>query len=529
MHSTSLHQPLATFFASRYAVWLALPMGAAVSLAFAPFDLWPIAIAAMAFLFGTWSGSTPGRAAKLGFLFTCGTFLAGTYWLYHSIYVIGKAPLVLTLFIMAGLVAIMGAYTAALGYLQARLAGFMGAWRWLLLLPALWTLLEWFRGWFLSGFPWLALGYSQMDTWLAGFAPIGGVYLLSWLVAVCAGAVLTVLQGTRRQQAIALGLVVLMWFCGYLAWQRDWTAPVGKSLNVALVQGAVEQELKWSAEQRDKTLELYPRLTRPYLGSDLIVWPEAALPLLAHQLAGYLSAQWGIAHERGSTLMVGVIRYEPERQTYTNSILALDEEPGWYDKRRLVPFAEFFPVPKWVRDWLKGMDLPYSGFRAGLDDQPPLRVGEHKVAATICYEDAYGAEQLAVLREATLLVNVTNDAWFGASTARYQHLQISRMRALEAGRPLLRVANDGISAIIDARGRVAQTLPNFVPGVLSGTVQPRAGLTPYARVGNWAVVMGCVVIGLVGLARRNRAAVAPTPTLPRSAGEGVGVRQRIND
>lgn len=516
MRASPMQQRLTHFFASRFAVWLAFPVGAAVSLAFAPFNAWPIAIICMAYLFGAWNEAAPKRAAKIGFLFTCGTFLAGTYWLYHSVYVIGKAPLVLTVFIMGGLVAIMGAYTAALGYLQARLAGFIGVWRWLLLLPALWTLVEWFRGWFLSGFPWLALGYSQMDTWLAGFAPLGGVYLLSLLVAISAGALLTVLQGSRREQLIALAFAGLIWICAYWAWQRDWTMPTGKPLTVALVQGAVPQELKWSETQSAKTLELYPRLTEPHLGADLIVWPEAALPFPAHLLSGYLSEQWRIAHERDSTLLLGVIRKEQERGTYTNSILGLDEKPGWYDKRRLVPFAEVFPVPEFVRGWLKGMDLPYSGFRAGLEHQPALIVGKQKVAPTICYEDAYGAEQLDVLREATLLVNVTNDAWFGDSTARYQHLQISRMRALEAGRPLLRAANDGISAIIDARGRITQTLPNFVPGVLSATVQPRAGLTPYARVGNWAVVMGCVLVGVVGLVRRDRVGaprVAPSSTL----------------
>src|SRR5690606_28844384 len=232
----------------------AFPVGAALSLAFAPFNVWPLAIVCSAYLFGAWHEATPRRAAKIGFLFTCGTFLAGTYWLYHSVYIIGKAPLALTVFIMAGLVAIMGAYTAGLGSLQARFAVSTGALRWLLVLPASWTLVAWFRGWFLSGFPWLSLGYTQMDTWLAGYAPIGGVYLLSLWVAICAGALLTLIHGTRREQSVALVLVTLIWAGGYLTWQREWTHPSGKPLSVALVQGAVEQEMKWSVEQREKTL-----------------------------------------------------------------------------------------------------------------------------------------------------------------------------------------------------------------------------------------------------------------------------------
>ena len=210
-----------TFFASPLALWLSFPIGAALSLAFAPFNLWPIAIVCMAYLFAAWHGAVPKRAAQIGFLHTAGTFLAGTYWLYHSIYTIGKAPIVLTIVIMLALVAVMAAYTAALGYLQAFLGGLIGAWRWMLLLPALWALLEWFRGWFLSGFPWLALGYTQSDTWLAAAAPVGGIYFVSLLVAVTAGAVLTVLRGTRRAQVVAVMVVALLWLGALLGWHRE--------------------------------------------------------------------------------------------------------------------------------------------------------------------------------------------------------------------------------------------------------------------------------------------------------------------
>jgi len=257
--------------------------------------------------------------------------------------------------------------------------------------------------------------------------------------------------------------------------------------------------MKWSPEQRQATIDLYRDLTEPYLGRDLIVWPEAALPALAHELTDVLTRQWTAASEHGSALVLGQVRYEFGTKAYYNSVVALDQDVQWYAKRRLVPFSEFFPVPQWVRDWLRGMQLPYSGFKPGDAEQPALDAAGQKLAVTICYEDAYASEQLSVLREATLLVNVTNDAWFGDSTAAHQHLQISRMRALEAGRPLLRAANDGISAVIAADGRVERTLPRFVPGVLDAQVQPRTGLTPYARVGNWPIVLLCVFV-LAGFA-----------------------------
>lgn len=521
------------FFRTRTALWLALPVGALLSLAFAPFDLWPVAWLCPAYLFLMWHGASPRRAAQAGFAFTTGTYLAGTYWLYHSIHEIGRAPLLLTVFVMFALVAIMAAYSAFTGYAltrwfgvgqdvpspAARTAtherpmpagaqgygqGWLPALRFMVLMPAAWTVLEWFRGWFLSGFPWLALGYTHIDTPLAGFAPVGGVYSMSFLVAVCAGALGAAWHGGAGVRLTAIGTIAAIWLVGFVLAKQTWTQPVDGAVSVAIVQGAVPQEMKWSPEQRDATIDLYRDLTQPYLGADIIVWPEAALPALAHELVDVLSEQWTRANEKGSALVLGQVRYDSDSGAYYNAVLALDEEPQWYAKRRLVPFSEFFPVPERVRGWLRGMDLPYSGFEAGGRNQRALDAGGQKLAASICYEDSYASDQLRMLEEATLLVNVTNDAWFGDSTAAYQHLQISRTRALEAGRMLLRAANDGVSAIIGADGRIVSSLPRFVPGVLSGDVQPRTGLTPYARGGNWPIVSLCVAILLTGLYRGRR-------------------------
>lgn len=476
--------------AFKYYTHLSLPVGAAVSLAFAPFHLWPVGFACLVFLFLAWEfAATPGQAAKRGFLFTSGTYLAGTYWLYNSIHTIGHAPVWVTLFAMGALVAIMGAYMALLAYVLKRWIPGPGAIRWLLILPAAIVILEWFRGWFLSGFPWLAIGYTQTDTWLAGFAPLGGVYLVSLAVTVSAGAVTALVLGTKQTRIAAAATVAVLWIVGFALDEHAWTRPVGEPLSVAIVQGAVPQSLKWEDEQRDKTIELYRRLTREHLGAKLIIWPEAALPALSHELTQVLSEEWTAAHGAGSALVLGQVRYDFEEKVYFNAVLAMDKQPEWYAKRRLVPLGEYFPVPDWALDWLKGMDLPYSGFKAGVRDQDALDAAGQKLGVTICYEDAYASEQLKVLQTATLLVNVTNDAWFGDSTAAHQHLQISRMRALEAGRQLMRAANDGISAIIDDNGKVVSTYPRFKPGVLTGNVQPRVGLTPYAQVGNWPVII----------------------------------------
>jgi apolipoprotein N-acyltransferase len=489
---------------ARYALLLAFVAGVLLSFAFAPYDVWPLAILCPAYLFFVWQGATPKHAAALGFWFNVGTFGAGTYWLYHSIHTIGGAPIWVALFLMLALVAIMGLYLALLGYAQARLLPTSGALRWLIGLPTFWVLLEWWRGWFASGFPWLSLGYAQIDSPLGAFAPLLGVYGISLTCVLCAGALLALIRGTRRERLIAAAALLLPWLSAWPIWKHDWTQLAGEPVTVAVVQGSVPQDQKWSPEWRDKTLARYRELAEPHFGARLIVWPEAALPDLAHELTDYLSPLWRDAHDKHSDIIMGLLHYDPQKDAYYNGVLALSDQVEWYHKRHLVPFAEYFPVPAFIRGWLKLMSLPYSDFDSGAANQAALDAAGQKIGATICYEDGFGAEQLGVLREATLLVNVTNDAWFGDTSAPHQHLEISRMRALESGRDMIRAANDGISAIIAANGRVQATLPRFKAAVLTGTVQPRTGLTPYARIGNWPVIVVSLLCALAAVAVRVR-------------------------
>jgi len=298
---------------------------------------------------------------------------------------------------------------------------------------------------------------------------------------------------------------VLAWTAGAGLWGRAWTAPAGPPLGVAVVQPAIPQDLKWQDSHREETLALFRRMTEASFGTRLIVWPEAALPMLAHEAGPYLARMWEDAQRQGSDLMLGLLRYDADGKRYYNGLLALSgEEAGWYYKRRLVPFGEFFPVPGFVRSWMRLMSLAYVDMTPGTDDQPPLDAAGQKVGVTICYEDAYGAEQLAVLREATLLVNVTNNAWFGDSTAPHQQLQMARFRALEAGRFLVRATSNGVTAIIGPDGEVLGRAAQFVPEVLRGSVTPFTGLTPYARTGNWPVLAACTLLAGAGFLRGRR-------------------------
>ncbi|MFO1427866.1 MAG: apolipoprotein N-acyltransferase [Steroidobacteraceae bacterium] len=485
----------------------ALVAGALLSFAFAPWEWWPLALLCPAVLVWLWEGAAPRRAALLGFCFNTGTFAVGTWWLYVSIHGFGQAPVWLALVLMAGLVAIMGAYHALLGWAIARWLPRSGALRWLLGIPAAWLLIEWLRGWFLSGFAWLSLGYSQTGSILAALAPLGGTYLLSWLLLLGAGALVTLLRGTPRERVLAAAALLLPWAIAWPLRGVEWTTPTGPAVEVAIVQGAIPQDQKWLDANRDTTLDLYHELTRGVLGVPVIVWPESAAPDLANNIVPYLAAVGREAGARGSTLVMGLVRAEGRdaqgEPLYFNSVLAYGGTVAWYDKHFLVPFAEFFPVPSFVRRWLRLMSLPYSDFTRGALVQPPLPAGPLRLAATVCYEDAYGSSQLPALASATALVNVTNDAWFGRSSARYQHLQISRMRAIEAQRYLIRAANDGVTALIGPRGELLARATEYRAEVLRGAVVPRSGRPPYARVGNYPIVALCaLLLALAVLARR---------------------------
>jgi apolipoprotein N-acyltransferase len=477
----------------RYAA--ALLAGALLACAFAPLNLWPLALLCPALLMGLWEGVGARSAAWSGALFGAGTFGLGTWWLYISVHGFGGAPIWLTVFLVLALVAIMAAYHALLGYLSARFLPPSGAWRWLIGLPAMWLLMEWWRGWFLSGFPWLSLGYSQTDTWLAGFAPITGVYGLSALLLLGSGALVALVRGRGTARPIAVLLLLAPWPLGAVLQRIDWTRVAGTPVTVAILQGAIPQDLKWQAANLQPTQALYTRLNDAALGAQLIVWPEAALPELANDIPDYLGQLYSRARRRGSDIVMGSLRVDQDDQFF-NSVMTLSDRVSFYDKHHLVPFAEYFPVPGFVRSWLRLMDLPYSDFTVGAAVQPSVAAAGTRLAPSICYEDAYGSLNLAEVASAAVLVNVTNDAWFGHSWARYQHFQIARMRAIEAQRPLLRAANDGISALVGPRGQVLAQAAQFQPTVLRGTVQPRSGLPPYIRLGNRPVV----VLGLAGAA-----------------------------
>jgi apolipoprotein N-acyltransferase len=431
---------------------------------------------------------SPRTAARLAFWYGAGLFLSGTYWLYISIHIFGQAPLWVAIVIMVCLVLIMAAYCSVAGWAISRLVN-GNAWRLLIVAPAAWVSVEWFRGWFLSGFPWLAVGYSQIDSSLAGWAPLIGVYGIS-VVTVLSSTALLVALLERRRRWLSVGIIVLPWIVGAALQPVHWTRPTGQPLRTTIVQGGVAQDQKWRPEQFQPTLDLYRNATLEHHESDLVVWPEVAIPAAVDTVEGYLHVLQSDIRAEPKTLLFGILERHHESRKVYNSVVMLDgRERQIYRKRHLVPFGEYFPVPDFVRRWMRLMSLPSSDLSAGDDEQALLESpGGDKLAVAICYEDAYGAEQLYALPEATVLINVSNDAWFGDSIAPHQHLQIARLRALEAGRYVVRATNTGVSAFIGPKGKLLNTAPQFESATMTMHVIPHAGATPYVRTGNWPLI-----------------------------------------
>ena len=447
-------------------------------------------------------------AARLGFAFGFGLFTAGISWLYVALHDYGGMPMLLAATAIALFAALLALFPAAVGYAQARLhsrfGGRDGVAAYIvlvLLIPALWVLLEWLRGLLFTGFPWLVMGYTQAAASpLAGYAPLFGVYGVSLLVAVSAGLVAFLWQVRPGKQSkldqqgkLALASLLLLWLGGAALRTVEWTTPEGDPLKVSLLQGNIEQEVKFEEGSLVGTIETYRRLVQ---SSDarLIVLPETALPLLRHDLPeNYTHILRNHVIQNAGDLLIGL--FERDRGLYYNSVISLGSSTSQsYRKNHLVPFGEFIPLRP-LLGWLINdlLQIPMSDQARGGERQQVLRVAGQRVAVNICYEDVFGEEIIRYLPEATLLVNVTNDAWYGKSHAAMQHNQISQMRALETGRMMLRATNTGVTSIIGPDGRVLQMLPQHEEGVLTGMVQGYGGSTPYVRWGNAAM------LGLISL------------------------------
>ncbi len=492
---------------------LSLLAGLLIPLSFAPFNTfhslfsWWLYFPLSLFLYQILHTTSAREGFYKGGLFGIGLFTAGVSWIYVAINVYGEAHWSLAGALTALLILYLSLFYALFGWSAVTLQNrrqHPGAnsalFSTLVLLPILWGFFEWLRSWLLTGFPWLLLGYPAIQTPLAGYAPVFGIFAVSSLSVFVAGVLIS---GINKWMMVML--LVLIFSVGFLLERIEWTAPQGKVLDVAVIQGNVAQSVKWDPQQLEQTKQLYVELSmEQWRNNDLIVWPENAIPGFYHTMKySFYNKLEMIAKQTNSELITGLPVYDETTEQYYNGMTNLGGKQGFYYKTHLVPFGEYVPLASLIRGMIRFFDIPMSSFSAGDKEQPLLEIKNHKVAVTICYEDIFPAQLLPRIPAARFMINLSNNGWYGYSLAPPQHLEMARFRALETGRDIIRSTTSGISALIDAKGHVMVQGAQFETAVINGTIQPRTGLTPYVFWRNYPLyILFAGLIGYLWLTRK---------------------------
>jgi len=494
LHHKITNKPIAYVFS--------LLSGGILPIAFAPFNtlhslfsylvFFPLAL----FFFQLLHTNSAKESFIKGWLFGLGLFGMGVSWLYVAIHDFGSAHWLLAGFLTALFISAMALYYAAFAWCVYHLRQklkvhsakkYFSNQKWLLLfyLPVLWVFLEWLRSWLFTGFPWILAGYPLIQTPLSAYAPVFGIYGLSFIVVFISALLIVKIRWVYVISVILILLISAIYFE-----KLSWTEPQGKALKVALIQGNVSQTIKWDRQQLEKTKAIYTELSRhQWQNNDVIVWPENAIPVFYHTLENNFYHDLKQQAEQTQTeLITGLPVFNDTSQQYYNAMTNLGGEQSFYYKTHLVPFGEYVPLAAFLRGLIQFFDMPMSGFSAGDAQQPLPLVRGNKVLVTLCYEDVYAQDVVQQIPQAQWMLNLSNNGWYGNSFAPHQHLEMARMRALESHRELIRSTTSGISAIIGHKGNVRNRGPQFKSAVINGMIQPRTGMTPYVFWGNYPIL-----------------------------------------
>lgn len=473
--------------------------GALLTLAYAPFSFWLITFVCLTSFLYLLSNSLPTQGFKLGFAFGLGWFGAGMSWVHVSIADFGGVPLIGSLALML----LLSAYLALFPALTCKLTTkYFNKNLWPIALPFIWLLIEWLRSWLFTGLPWLSLGYSQIQGPLSGWIPIIGEFGVSGLT-VLISTTLAIWLTSKKWLPSAL-IVTVLFVSGLGLNQYQWATPTGKHTRIAMVQGNIEQGLRWTPEQDQPTMDKYKNMTAAHWNNDVVIWPEAAIPQLEPVAVDYLNEIDDLAAQSHTGLITGIVNYNFETREAYNNLIGLGQKhadeskdsdipDGQYRyfhnnrfaKHHLLPIGEFIPFEDWLRGLAPIFDLPMSSFSRGDFQQENIQAKGYYFAPAICFEIAFPRQISANLYINTdFIITVSNDAWFGGSHGPAQHLEIAQARAKEFGLPVLRATNNGITAFIDHQGRIQSRLPQFEAAVLSDTIQQVKGYTPYRLFGD---------------------------------------------
>ncbi|MDO6721093.1 apolipoprotein N-acyltransferase [Psychrosphaera sp. 1_MG-2023] len=516
-----------SFFVNKlYAQYIALFLAGAFNLfSYAPFSAWPIVIITLSILiFAVSKAQTAKVAFRLGFFYGLGWFATGISWIHVAIADFGGMPTAISILLMALLDGYLALFPALACYLTKRFSisniGFA-------FIP-FWLICEAIRGWFLTGFPWLSIGYTQTDGPLAGYAPVIGEFGIQALLLIIAVLIKTLLchlfyritksqpnPDTPKTLSVTAITILLIIAVGNGLKSLNWFEQTDKSTSIALVQGNIEQSIKWQPENEMPTMQTYLAMSQPHFeSSDIVIWPEAAVPRLEVISNDFLREIDLIAANSNTALITGIVDYQPETNKAFNNIIALgkkysNDSFGHYkylhnnrfSKHHLLPIGEFVPFESFLRKLGPLFDLPMSSFSRGAYAQDNLIANDVHISPAICFEVAFSNQVRANIYQgehaSDLILTVSNDAWFGNSHGPWQHLQIAQMRAIEFAKPVIRVTNNGVTAVIDGSGMLVKTLPQFEAAVLTHDLKLTTSNTPYYQYGNLPV--WCVIVIFIAI------------------------------
>lgn len=486
--------------------------GAAMVLSFAPFEQWFVAYFCLAVLFFLCWNASPKSAFFLGLTFGYATYLVGVSWVYVSLSTYGGMPFWMGAIAVLGFTGLLALFVAATCAVSSMLTQ-PGSPHRLIALVVLGTVFEWGKSWVLTGFPWLDVGYSQTPTWLMGLAPVGGIYLVSFAVFSFAAALAWLV---RRPKTVSVWLFLLVSVGAFYQTNKiEWSSAQGQPLKIALVQANVPINEKWQPAQRNQVISKLVAMSHAATVAtgatdlDLIVWPETALPLHFQQTDAEF---WQQLNPTGVPLLTGIVDSPNFNESYNAAVLSCDGTQQIYRKRHLVPFGEYLPL-RFLFNWvLEYLDIPMSDFSSWQDLQPLNCGNQLRIGLSICYEEAFANEMRYFSGDATILVNISEDAWFGDSFAPHQRLQMAQMRARELSRPIARSANTGPSSFVDHRGKVIDQTEQFRESHLIASIQPQIGDTFYKRFGDWIIWLCSLVIAYLAIIRFSRSTNAKSQT-----------------
>lgn len=474
--------------------------GALITLSMAPFHLWPLALIAIAIICMSFRHLNGKQSLLQGLITGVSLFGTGVHWVYFAIADFGNSSLAIAFILTVLFVLLLAAVFALPFYLYGRhfsrtlLGQSIG-------FSALWVLGEWLRSWLFTGFPWLYTGYSFIDTPLAGFAPIGGIFLVSFIAVISASLlamiILQCVAGDADLRAKAFkysASAFLLWGLGAWGQHTQWTRELPGTINVGLMQPNIAQDKKWDPAYYDETLDTFSELSLPLWDLDWVIWPEAAIPYPYHQALPLIDQIDDFARTRGTVFITGIIYDDYDAYKYYNAIIARGAGFGDYYKQRLVPFGEYVPFEHQLRGLINFFNLPTSIIHVGPFQPNGLNANGVLVAATVCYEIVYPDLIAEISKDKDVLLTISNDAWFGKSIGPLQHFDMARMRALETGRYLIRATNNGISGFIDSNGKVLTTGGRFTRETIEGSVKRMSGNTPFMIWHSWPTILLCLCL-----------------------------------